>query len=151
MKRIVMVAAVLALAIVGQAQAQEQELLQDLKENAVEMALDFTICAGLLYAGADVGREIGRHPDEIQSIEEEGNGWAMAAYWALAHGMGDWEDAVAYVDEQVASQRAHWRARLRLDGAGPWLDRQRASCDTLAPAQEWIVGELRKKVLTLPR
>jgi hypothetical protein len=100
----------------------------DVTKDGLTMALQFSQCAGLLYALADLGPGFGPS-DDVQIAAEVNNGWAMASIY-LFYQMrvlsqppgemitpGPWkkamQEAKIYINELVASNRVHWRSRLR--------------------------------------
>ena len=137
-------------------------------ETGVDGALEFAQCAGLYYASADLGPEFGHLPDDVQLARELGNGAALAGQYMLAHvrefGASRysqvlrshrniwnraWQEAGAYIQDQVASNRTHWRSRLRGSG-NPAVAKYAELCARLNPLQVEIVQEMRRNLLTKP-
>jgi hypothetical protein len=133
-------------------------------KDGVAVALQFSQCAGLYYASADLGPEFGHSPDDVQLVRELGNGAAVVAQYVLAqvralsqHGEqitpDVWrkasEEAKGYIDDQVASNRVAWRSRLRGSG-NPQVAEQAEVCAALGSLQAEIVQEMRQNVLTAP-
>jgi hypothetical protein len=136
----------------------------DAAKGGVTVALQFSQCAGLYYAAADLGLEAGQSPDDVQLARETGNGAALVAQYVLAQvraasQQGEqitpdvwgraWEEAKVYMDDQVASNRVAWRSRLRGSGNSQVAE-QAEICSQLAPLQTQIVQEMRQNALTAP-
>lgn len=136
----------------------------DLANGAVAVSLQFSQCAGLYYATADLGPAFGQSPDDVQLAREMGNGAALAAQYVLAQVRavsqpGDritpdvwrraWNEARTYTDDQVTSNRVAWRSRLSGSG-NPEVARMAETCGQLSPLQAEIVQEMRQNALTAP-
>jgi hypothetical protein len=103
----------------------------------------------------------------VQLARELGNDAALAGQYVLAHvrvlsqplepGAPSppsiwnkaWQEAVAYITDQVASNRVHWRSRLRGSG-NPAMAQQAQICHRRGPLQAQIVQDMRRGVLTAP-
>jgi hypothetical protein len=136
-------------------------------EASIDGALEFAECAGLYYASADLGPEFGHSPDDVDLALGLGNGAALAGQYLLAHVRvlsqplesgapiprdvwnKAWQEAGTYIDDQVASNRVHWRSRLRGSG-NPQVAKQAQICSRLNPVQTEIIGEMRQNALTAP-
>jgi hypothetical protein len=155
MKRLLVVSALLVTTPVA---------ADDVAKSGVTIALQFSQCAGLFYAWADLGPEFGQSPDDVQLVREVGNGAALVSIYVLAQARAlsqrvemitpgiwqkAWQEAKIYIDDQVASNRVHWRARMR----GPYtplVAEQTQICRSLGPVQADLVQEMREKTLTAP-
>lgn len=136
-------------------------------ESSVDGALEFAECAGLYYASADLGPEFGHSPDDVDLARGLGNGAALAGQYLLAHVRAlsqplesgtpippdvwnkAWQEAGSYIGDQVASNRVHWRSRLRGSG-NPQVAEQAQICSRLNPLQVEIIREMRQNALTAP-
>jgi hypothetical protein len=58
-----------------------------------------------------------------------------------------WQEAGSYIDDQVASNRVHWRSRLRGSG-NPVVAEHAEICARLSPVQAEIIRDMRQKTLT---
>ena len=153
------------LLIVGALLVTTPVAADDATKNGVTMALQFSQCAGLFYASADLGPEFGQSPDDVQLARELGNGAAMVSIYLLYQARvlsqppgemitpGPWkkalQEAKIYIDDQVASNRVHWRSRLH-GPDNPLVAEQAQICHRLGPLQADLVQEMREKMLTAP-
>jgi hypothetical protein len=159
-QKILMATAALATVILAAPVAAD-----DAAKGGVAVALQFSQCAGLYYAVADLGPEAGQSPDDVQLAREMGNGAALVAQYVLAQvravsQQGEqitpdvwrraWEEAGTYTDDQVASNRGAWRSRIRGSSNPQVFAEQVEICDRLNPLQAQIVQEMRQDALTAP-
>jgi hypothetical protein len=126
-------------------------LSQEHKEQLVDLAMEFIQCAALFYASYDVGNEADQHPDDVQLSRDIGNGASLTAQFFLLGTMLDWQAAGDYVEDQVESNRVHWRSRLRGPGGNPVTLQQAKRCHELNPTQAEVVGNMRRGALSQPQ
>jgi hypothetical protein len=155
-------------ALAGMMAATPAGANEDVASHGIDLALQLSQCGGLYYAVSDLGPEAGQSPDDVQFARDMGNGWALASIYVLAQvraisqpGLQPdapmppdvwakaWEEAKVYIDDQVASNRAYWRSRLRGSG-NPQIREQSELCAALNPIQVELVREMRHKTLTAP-
>ena len=152
MKRIIRAAVLLAAAVLGQAAIADQHLTipqtEAERRDRIGLALEFTQCAGLWYAVADIGRESGEHSDNIELAEGTGRGADLVASLLAATAMTDPRQAGPFVTDQVELNRTTWRAKIRGGPVGGDLAKWLARCADLNPMQADIINRLRKGAVT---